>query len=70
MFSDISYSYAIDLSDTVKSWVRLFADECSLYTVINNIIDHAILQQHLNVLEDWAQSRGMRFNAKRVLHYE
>ena len=46
-----------DLSDAVKSTVRLFADKCLLYHPINSMKD----QQ----LEIWANKWGMRFNAKK-----
>ena len=50
---------------TVKSQVRLFADECLLYRQIKNQNDHLILQNDLNELEKWAAKWGMRFNAKK-----
>ena len=53
-----------DLPDTVKSKVRLFADDCLLYREINNNDDHLLLQQDLKNLEKWATDWGMRFNAK------
>ena len=54
-----------DLPDTVKSQVRLFADDCLLYRQIKNQNDHLILQNDLNELEKWAAKWGMRFNAKK-----
>ena len=43
-----------DLPDTVKSQVRLFADDCLLYRTIKSQSDHEILQQDLNNLQKWA----------------
>ncbi|VDI25149.1 Hypothetical predicted protein, partial [Mytilus galloprovincialis] len=54
-----------DLPDTVKSSVRLFADDCLLYRTIKTEKDHKLLQEDLASLEDWANKWGMRFNAKK-----
>ena len=43
-----------DLPDTVKSQVRLFADDFLLYRTIKSQSDHEILQQDLNNLQKWA----------------
>ena len=45
------------------SQVRLFADDCLLYTKINSFQDHIKLQNDLKSLEVWATTWGMRFNA-------
>ena len=47
-----------DLPSSVKSNVRLFADDCLLYREIDTYRDHHTLQQ----LERWADDWGMRFN--------
>jgi hypothetical protein len=52
-----------DLPDTVKSSVRLFADDCLLYREINSQNDHNKLQKDLENLEKLAENWGMRFNA-------
>ena len=49
----------------VKSQTRLFADDCLLYREIKSQNDHTILQQDLKNLETWANTCGMRFNAKK-----
>ena len=54
-----------DLPDSVKSQVRLFADDCLIYRQIKNQKDHQILQNDLKELEIWAAKWGMRFNAKK-----
>ena len=54
-----------DLPDSVKSQVRLFADDCLLYRPIRNSNDHVILQRDLQKLETWATEWGMSFNAKK-----
>ena len=43
-----------DLPDCVKSSVRLFADDCVLYTIIRTIQDCLKLQADLKSLEKWA----------------
>ena len=54
-----------DLPQTVKSQVRLFADDCLLYREINDQNDHHTLQNDLKNLEEWANTWGMRFNASK-----
>ena len=56
-----------DLPDTVKSLVRLFADDCLLYRTIKSQSDHEKLQQDLNNLQKWADTWGMSFNAKNAI---
>ncbi len=54
-----------DLPDSVKSQVRLFADDCLVYRPIRSQADHTALQKDLHSLEQWAKDWGMRFNAKK-----
>lgn len=54
-----------DLPNSVKSQVRLFADDCLLYRQIKTANDHQILQEDLAKLESWADTWGMKFNAKK-----
>jgi hypothetical protein len=54
-----------DLPTSVKSTVRLFADDCLLYRQIKSMQDHILLQKDLKSLEEWAGKWGMRFNAKK-----
>ena len=54
-----------DLPDSVKSTVRLFADDCLLYRQIKSREDHISLQYDLQNLETWAKTWGMRFNDKK-----
>jgi hypothetical protein len=57
--------HIIDLPDSVRSSVRLFADDCLLYRNIRTQQDHTILQEDLQKLEVWTKDWGMRFNAKK-----
>ena len=54
-----------DLPDSVKSQVRLFADDCLLYRPIKTLKDKIALQEDLRNLEQWAKKWGMVFNAKK-----
>ena len=52
-----------DLPSVVSSKVRLFADDCLFYRNIKNKEDQIALQKDLNLLENWGNTWGMRFNA-------
>jgi len=54
-----------DMPESVKSRVRLVADDCLLYREINSFQDHLDLQKDLRQLEEWANKWGMRFNASK-----
>ena len=54
-----------DLPDHVTSSVRLFADDCLLYRQIKTEKDQLELQKDLSNLENWANTWGMKFNAKK-----
>jgi len=54
-----------DLPECVKSSVRLFADDCVVYRPIKSRQDHLDLQSDLIALKKWAETWGMRFNAKK-----
>ena len=53
------------LPSIVSSKVRLFADDCLIYRNIENKEDQIVLQKDLNLLENWGNTWGMRFNAAR-----
>ena len=52
-----------DLQDRVKSTVpvRMFAVDCLIYREIKSRVDQIQLQHDILVLEEWADSWGMRF---------
>ena len=52
-----------DLPSVVSSKVRLFADDCLIYSNINNKEVQIALQKDLNLLENWDNTWGMRLNA-------
>ena len=55
--------YINDLPSVVSSKVRLFADDCLIYRNIKNKEDQIALHKGLNLLENWGNTWGMRFNA-------
>ena len=54
-----------DLPDSVTSKVRLFADDCLLYRKVTSTADQEEIQKDLKRLETWAETWGMKFNAKK-----
>ena len=54
--------YINDLPDQVKSTTRLFADDCLLYRRITSPEDVKILQNDLDVLQEWEKRWQMSFN--------
>ena len=55
-----------DLPTSVKSQVRLFADDCLLYRKIQTSNDHILLQKDLTQLGKWANTWGMNCNRERA----
>ena len=53
--------YMNDIVDCVDSEIRLFADDCVCYRIINGKNDCDILQKDINKLEVWANTWEMRF---------
>ena len=54
--------YINDLPECVTSQVRLFADDCHVYKLIDSIEDQILLQKDLGALDKWYISWGMKFN--------
>ena len=53
--------YVNDLPSVMQSSIRLFADDCVVYRVIDNDCDRLTLQNDLNQIEGWCrvdQSQG------------
>ena len=59
-----------DLPDGISTNIRLFADDCILYTNVASPEDAGRLQADLDKLTEWQNKRQMDFNAKKcyVLH--
>ena len=50
-----------DISESISSNIKLFADDCVCYREIENISDCHLLQEDINKLGKWANNWGMRF---------
>ena len=63
-------AYINDLSEQVKSRVRLFADDNATYLAISSTTEGQVLQTDLACLEQWEKMWDMRFNFSKcqVLH--
>ena len=51
-----------DFPENIRSFVRLFADDCVLYIYIKSPIDCQILRDDLNSLAQWETDWQMKFN--------
>ena len=54
-----------DLPDGISTNVRLFADDCILYTNVASLEDAGRLQADLDKLTEWQDKWQMDFNAKK-----
>ena len=54
--------YINDITKDINSPLRLFADDCLLYRVINSVEDINRLQEDLNKLSEWADTWQLKFN--------
>ena len=59
--------YINDIADQIHkgTTIRLFADDCLLYRVIQSTDDTAILQADLNSVVNWSNKWQMSFNTKK-----
>ena len=57
--------YINDITKDINSPLRLFADDCLLYRVINSAEDANMLQEDLNRLSEWANTWKLRFNVSK-----
>lgn len=60
--------YINDISSSVKSSLRLFADDCILYREICEEQDCWALQDDLNQLSLWSKTWQLNFNVKKCYH--
>ena len=54
--------YINDIANDIDSPLRMFADDCLLYRIINSREDTIQLQQDLNKLSEWANTWQLNFN--------
>ena len=60
--------YVNDIPSTVKSKIRLYADDISLYRTIHTDEDRLALQEDLNALIEWSDLWLMSFNPSKCVH--
>ena len=62
--------YINDITQGIDSPLRLFADDCLLYRVINSVEDSNRLQGDLDRLSEWANIWQLKFNVSKytVIH--
>ena len=56
-----------DLPDDIDNHVRLFADDCILYSRVAGPEDASRLQKHLDMLTSWQNKWKMVFNAQNAM---
>ena len=57
--------YINDITTNIHSQLRLFADDCLVYRLINSTDDHQILQSDLDTLTTWTRRWQMEFNVSK-----
>ena len=62
------FIYINDLPDVVHSFVKLFADDAKLYSVVNTTNDASIVQQDLSRVDSWSEVWQIKFNYKKCNH--
>ena len=60
--------YINDITEHIQSTMHLFADDSIIYREIKNICDHALLQQDLISLCEWAETWQLNFNISKCYH--
>ena len=60
-------NYINDINVGISSSLRLFADDCVLYRIIESDHDHNYLQSYLNVMSAWSRSWQMQFNVNKCV---
>ena len=63
--------YINDLPDTLKGYVKMFADDTKVFSHIRDETDCAVLQHDLDRLSDWSEKWQLKFNVGKcgVIHY-
>ena len=62
--------YINDLPDNIQSNVRLFADDTAVYLAVQGQEDTDVIQNDLNILQEWEKAWDMEFNPSKcqVVH--
>ena len=59
--------FLLDINVVISSSLRLFADDCVLYRIIESDRDQNCLQSDLSLIFAWSQSWQMQFNVNKCL---
>ena len=57
--------YINDLPDTVKNYLKLFADDTKLFSQIDNANDCQLVQQDIDTLENWSEKWLLSFHPQK-----
>lgn len=57
--------YVNDIVENINCTARMFADDCVLYRVINNLNDRTILQGDIDRITWWCSTWHMNLNVKK-----
>ena len=60
--------YINDLPDVVHNFVKLFADDAKLYSVVNTGDDASTVQEDLSRIDKWSDIWQIKFNYKKCNH--
>ena len=60
--------YVNDITNYINAKLRLFADDCTLYSEIQSSQDCLSLQNDLDQLSSWSKSWQLNFNVKKCYH--
>jgi len=61
-------AYINNIWRNIESKIKLFADDCRIYSKILNLKYVETLQTDLDILEDWSEGNEMKINPKNVRH--
>ena len=63
--------YINDLPDSIKTYVKIFADDTKIFNVIQTSEDATILQEDIERLVDWSEKWQLPFNMdkSKIIHY-
>lgn len=56
------------ICENVQSHIKLFADDCVVYRIIENGMDASVLQNDLKVIEEWCDRWEMSLNIAKCKH--
>ena len=63
--------FIIDLPDTIKTYIKIFADDTKIFNAIKNSDDTVLLPEDINRLVEWSEKWQLPFNMEKtkVLHF-